>query len=256
MILTVDIGNSNISLAIFDNDIIVKKWKIITSKDKSSNEYSMVIKQLMKADDIDIQKINGIVLSSVVPEIIYVVADSLNFINAKMLIIGDKDVKTGLKVKEEVESEVGSDILMNIVAGKKRFKENFIIIDMGTATTFDIALKNGEYIGSIIAPGIGLEAKALHDSCSQLPLIEIKKPKNFIGNNTKEALMSGLYYGMIGTIKEIVANIKETYNDINFKIYLTGWLSQKFIQDLDFVDGVCSDLTSEGLNEVWNLNNK
>ncbi len=256
MILTVDIGNSNIVLAIFDNDTIVKKWRVITSKTKSKDEYVIVIKQLMKADEILPEKIDGVVLSSVVPEITPIFAEALSFIKAKILIIGDKNTKTNLKIKKEIESEVGADILMNIVGGKKRFKENFIIIDMGTATTFDIALKNGEYIGSIIAPGVQLQAKALHKSCSQLPLVEIRKPNNFMPTNTLDSLQAGLYYGTIGTIKEIISHIKDTYKDTEFKIYLTGGLSPKFIQDLDFIDGVCPDLTSEGLNEVWNINNK
>ena len=153
MILTVDIGNSNIVLAIFDKDKIIKKWRIITSKTKSKDEYAIVIQQLMKADEIDFTKIKGIVLSSVVPEISAIFRDSLEFLNTKILTIGDKSVKLGLKIKKGLESEVGSDILMNIVAGKKKFKENFIIIDMGTATTFDIALKDAEYAGISLAVG-------------------------------------------------------------------------------------------------------
>lgn len=256
MILTVDIGNSNIVLAIFDKDKIIKKWRIITSKVKSKDEYSMIIQQLMKADEIEFSKINGIVLSSVVPEINAIFKDSLKFLNAKIMAIGDKSVKLGLKIKKGLESEIGSDILMNIVAGKKKFKENFIIVDMGTATTFDIALKDAEYAGSIIAPGVQLSALSLHSSCSQLPLIEVKKPDHFMGVNTNEVLKSGIYYGYIGSIKEIVSQIQSNFSDTKFKIYLTGGLSPIFIQDLNFIDGVYPDLTSEGLNEIWHLNNK
>lgn len=256
MILTVDIGNSNIVLAIFDKDQIMKKWRIITSKEKSKDEYAMVIQQLMKADEVDFTKIEGIVLSSVVPEISAIFRDSLDFLNAKVITVGDKSVKLGLKIKSGLESEVGSDILMNMIAGKKRFKENFIIIDMGTATTFDIGLKDAEYAGSIITPGVQLSALSLHKSCSQLPLIEVKKPDYFMGTNTNEVLKSGIYYGYIGLIKEIISQIQNNFKDTKFKVYLTGGLSKIFIQDLNFIDGVYPDLTSEGLNEVWNLNNK
>lgn len=256
MILTVDIGNSNIVLAIFHNNKILKKWRLITSKTKSRDEYSMVIQQLMKTNDIDVKKISGIVLSSVVPEISFIFKEALKFIDARILTIGDENLKTGLKIKKTIESEIGSDIIATMVGGKKRFKENFIIIDMGTATAFDIGVKNGEYAGSIIVPGAQIGSEGLHERCSQLPLIEIKKPAEFMGNNTLDVLKSGIYYGYVGTIKEIVLRIKDSFKDIEFKVYVTGGLSSVFVQDLDFIDGVFPDLTCEGLNEIWNLNKK
>lgn len=256
MILTVDIGNSNIVLALFDGDNIVKKWRLITDISKSKDEYSLVIQQLMRANDIQPKKIKGIVMSSVVPEITPIFKESLKFLNKRILTIGDKGVRTNLVIKKTIQSEIGSDILMNIVAGKKRFKENFIIIDMGTATTFDIAVEKGIYAGSIITPGVKLSTKFMHDVCSQLPLVEIKKPNTFLGNNTVSVIQSGIYYGYIGTVKEIISQIKKSFKNIKFKVYLTGGLSPIFIQDLNFIDGIFPDITSEGLNEVWKMNSK
>ena len=127
---------------------------------------------------------------------------------------------------------------------------------MGTATNFSIVGKNGEYYGTIIAPGANLSAAALYNNCSLLPEVEIKKPKQLIGNNTKNLMQSGLFYGYIGIIKEIIGKIKEEYKNTKFKICITGGLSVVFVHDLKFIDDYLPDLTAEGLNEVWYLNNK
>lgn len=256
MILTVDIGNSNITLTLFGKEKKEHEWRIITDKKKSKDEYSMILKQLIKSDGVIIEDIKGIIMSSVVPELTRTFQSTLTFIeNAKVMIIGDKTTKIDVNIKDGVEKEIGHDILMNIVAGRKRFKENFVIIDMGTATTFNIALKGAEYVGSVITVGANLSAEIVHERCSQLPLIEVKKPKHFMGTNTSNALQSGIYYGYLGLLKEIIFKIKESYKENDLKFYLTGGLSKVFLPDLEFVDGIFPDLTCEGLKETWDLNN-
>ena len=248
MILTVDIGNLNIVLTVFNRENVFKKWRILTNKSGSKEEYEIIIKQLMKADEFDCNNIDGIAFSSVVPEIDGGFLEALKFLNKKVLKVGDSATRLDLSWRKEIEETIGQDILMNIVAGKKRFKENFIVIDMGTATTFDVALKDGEYVGSVIAPGAKLGSAMLHKFCSQLPEVEIKKPHKVLGTDTKVLMQSGLYYGYIGTIKEIVQQIKNEYKDVNFKICITGGLSVVFVHDLKFIDGYFPDLTAEGLN--------
>ncbi|HSQ97254.1 MAG TPA: type III pantothenate kinase [Rickettsiales bacterium] len=255
MILTVDVGNSNIVLAVFSGEKVFKKWRIVTDKTTSKEEYETVLVQLMRFNDCNKNIIDGIVYGSVVPEVDDNLLNALKFLNKKIINVGDKNTKLNLKVRKEIKDElIGQDIVVNIIAGKKKFKENFIIIDMGTATTFDVALTDGEYAGSVIAPGAKLGSNALHTFCSQLPEVEIKKPEKVLGTNTEVLMQSGLYYGYIGLIKEIVEQIKREYKNINFKIYITGGLSVVFIHDLKFVDGFCPNLTSEGLNEVWYIN--
>lgn len=256
MILTIDVGNSNIVLTIFDAENVVKKWKIVTDRETTKEEYELIIKQIMASNDFDYKKIDGIVYSSVVPEIDKSLLSGIKFIKAKIIKIKDQTTKLNLKFKENIKDKIGEDILMNLVAAKKKYKENFIAIDMGTATTFSIATKNGEYQGTIIAPGANLSAMALHNHCSLLPEVEIKKPKDFIGNTTKDLMQSGLFYGYIGMIKEIIAKIKEEYKNTKFKICITGGLSVVFVHDLKFIDDYFPYLTAEGLNEVWYLNNK
>jgi type III pantothenate kinase len=256
MILTIDIGNSNVVITVFNGEHIFKKWRIITNKSGSKEEYEMIIKQLMKFSDFDHNNVDGIVFSSVVPEIEKSILEAILFIDKKIIKIGENNVKLNIKCKDCIKDEIGQDILMNIIAGKKRFKENFIVIDMGTATNFDIVIKDGEYIGSIIAPGVKLGSKMLHEFCSNLPEVEIKKPKNILEPNTKNLMQSGLYYGYVGSIKEIIQRIKNEYSDTDFKICATGGLLMTFVNDLNFIDGYFPDLTAEGLNEVWYINNK
>jgi len=255
VILTIDIGNSNIVLAVFEGDNIVKRWRIITDRNKSKDEYNIVLKQLMKTDSVNVGDIKGVILSSVVPEVTFAIKGAVEFLNAKTLVVGDDNVKLDLVIKNQTGRKIGSDILMNIVAGKKRFKENFIIVDMGTATTFDVALQNSEYVGSIIAPGISVFSHGLHDLCSQLPLIEIKKPSLFIGGGTIDAMQSGVYYGYLGMVREILKRIREEFQPVSLKTYITGGISNVFVHDLISVDGIYTDLTSEGLNETWRMNN-
>lgn len=254
MILTVDIGNSNIVLSLFNGENVEKSWRVITYKDKSRDEYDIIIKQLLKAHDVQLNDIEGIAISSVVPEVTQIIKDALKFINVKIMVVDDEGIETNIKMSDNIKKEVGSDIQMNIIAGKKRFKENFIIIDMGTATTFDIAVKDGEYVGSIIMPGAKLYNDTLYNNCSKLPFVEIKKPKKFLGSNTTEVMQSGVYYGYIGAIKEIISQIQKNFSNIKFKIYLTGGLSPVFLEDLKFIDAIYPNLTSEGILEVWNIN--
>ncbi len=254
MILAVDIGNSNIYFGVMEDGEIIHSWKILTTKDKQSSDYSIAIQELVKFSNVDFESLEGVVMSSVVPELTDIIKESLSFLNKKMIVVNDKGVKTGLKVSSNIESEVGSSIISAMVAAKKVYEENFIIIDIRTAITFNIALKGGEYVGSAIFAGPQLSVKALSDNCSKLPLVEVKKPEEFIGNNTIDAIKSGTYYAYLGAIKEIIQNIKEKYSDTEFKIILTGGKSAVFLYDLKFVDAVIPNLTISGLYDIWLLN--
>ena len=253
MLLAVDTGNSTICFAVFDNDKIIYCWKIITNKDKESDYYSTVLKELMRLDNFDENNITDIILSSVVPELTDVIKESLLFLTKNILVFDNK-IKTGVKISNKIKADVGTDIIADISAGKSLYGENFIVIDTGTAITFNIALKNCEYVGSAILAGPQLSVKSLSESCSKLPLVEVKKPDNFIGYDNIDAIKTGTYYGYLGAIKEIISNIKAFYKDVDFKVILTGGKSAVFMYDLTFVDSVVPDLTLQGLNEIWKLN--
>ena len=204
MILTIDIGNSNIVFSFFENDLLINSYRILTIKSKNSDFYRKKIEKILTENLININNIFGVVVSSVVPNITTFFLEGLKFLNKKILFLGDKNVKTKLIIRKNLTRKIGTDIIANIVAGKKLFKENFIIIDMGTATTFDVALKKGEYVGSVIIPGLKLCSNSLHKKINHLPDINVKKPIIFMGNTTEESMNYGIYYGYIGMINEIV----------------------------------------------------
>lgn len=254
MLLAVDIGNSTICFATFSNGEISNSWKIITIKDKDKEYYSSVIQELMRLDNFDTNQITDIIMSSVVSELTDVIKESLSFLDKKIMIVGQEGVKTNVKINKNIKDEVGTDIIADIVAGKKLYKENFIVVDMGTAVTVNIALKDGIYDGSAILVGPQLSVKILNEFCSKLPLVEVKKPENFVGFDTVDAIKSGTYYGYLGAVKEIINTIKEKYSDVDFKIILTGGKSSVFLYDLKFVDVVMPELTLQGLYEIWKMN--
>lgn len=253
MLLAVDAGNSTISFAVFNEDKIINSWKIIANVDEKANYYSTVLKELMRLDNFDEKNINNIILSSIVPELTNIIKNSLLFLTKNILVIDNK-TKTGVKINSKIKAEVGTDIIADIVAVKNLYKDNFIVIDIGTATTFNIVLKNCEYTGSVILAGPQLSVKSLNQACSKLPLVEVKKPNNFIGFNDADAIKTGTYYGYIGAIKEIITGIKDSFKNIDFKIVLTGSKSATFMYDLTFVDAVIPSLTLQGLNEIWKIN--
>ena len=256
MILTIDMGNSNIVLSFFKNDKLIKSFRLLTDKEQNEKYYENKLIEAFKENNINLNNIKGIVFSSVVPVLTDTLLKSLKIFNKKIISLNDKNTKTNIKIRENITRKIGTDIICNIVAGKKLFKENFIIVDMGTATTFDIAIKDGEYVGSIIIPGIKMLAESFHERIKHLPLVEIKKPEHFIGNTTEESINSGIFYGYLGTIKEIIKQIKNEYKNTKFKICSTGGLSNLFLdKELKFFNKNISNLTDIGLNEIWKINN-
>jgi len=254
MILTVDIGNSNVVLAFFNGEEIVYNCRFTTRKDeKNSAQYEVEIKEFFAKNNLKNSDIEGVVLSSVVPEITNIVKGALGFLGYRILVIGESNVNLNINFQINNPEQIGSDILMNIIAGKKLFGENFIIVDMGTATTFDIAGKNGDFIGAVIAPGVRLSCKALSDCCSKLPECLIGLPEMAIAKNTRDAMNAGIYFGHIGVIREITNRIKAEY-ECDMKICLTGGMSYKFGQNMDFIDVIDPDLTLRGLKLVWEMN--
>jgi len=253
MLLTVDIGNTSVGLGIFNKDKVMHKWRLLNEKKRTIKQYETGIKKLFKAYKINESDIEGIILASVVPSLTSILQQALKFLKKKIIFIGNPDTKLDIKLKPSIKRRiVGHDILMNVVAGKNRFKNNFIVIDMGTATTFDVVDKKGIYIGSVIAPGVGLTCKALTDCCAQLPKFSAKPIKKIINNNTLNCMIAGIYFGYIGLLKEITKEIQKQHGKMT--VCLTGGTSKHFVKKLDFVDTNAPYLTAEGLKLTWELN--
>jgi type III pantothenate kinase len=261
MLLTFDIGNTNIVIGLFDDDKLIKKWRLPSSTKKSADDYAVDLIELFLTDKIDCLKISGCIIGSVVPVLIGLINEAVKKflpeeIAKKILILGEDKTHLPIEIKIKNKNEVGHDRLINSIAGFKKFGGNLIIVDFGTATTFDVVGEGGEYLGGVIAPGINLSLKALHDATAQLPRISVKQQKNVIGTTTIEAMNSGVYFGYISLIEGMIERIEKELNHKNTHI-ITGGLAEIFKDALtNSVKHHEPDLTLEGLRIIHEENSK
>ena len=261
MLLTFDIGNTNITIGVFDNEKLIHKWRMISSNKKSADDYAVDIIEFFLTEKLDCLAISGVIIASVVPTITILISEAVKkFTNEslaeKILIIGKENVRLNIDIQVKNKNEVGADRLINAIAAFKKFGGDLIIIDFGTATTFDVIGKNGEYLGGVISPGINLSLKALHDMTAQLPKISVKQQKNVIGKTTVEAMNSGVYFGYISLIEGMIAKI-ETELGHKTKRIITGGLAEIFKDALkNLIDYHEVDLTLEGLRISYAENQK
>ncbi len=258
MLLAIDCGNTNIVFAISENYKIIRRWRINTNIHRTADEYSVWLIKLLEIEDLDFSSISDCIIATVVPEALL----SLKIFNEKFLglspfIVGEKNVKLGINVNIDIPSEAGADRLVNAVSVNKFYKKPSIVIDFGTATTFDVVGEGGSYEGGVIAPGINLSLEALYMAASRLPRISIdsKLQKNVIGKNTKHSMLSGIYWGYISLIEGIVKRIKEESNQ-NYTVIATGGLSEIFSKNCNAIQVIDNDLTINGLIHLFNINNK
>ena len=262
MLLAIDIGNTNIVLGIYDQQHKLKfKWRIISDLKKSVDDYAVDIIELFLIDKIDSLSINGCIIGSVVPILSSRIYEAVKkfltpSIFDKILLIGNENVKLKIDIKIKNKNEVGHDRLINSIAGYKKFGGNLIIIDFGTATTFDVVGQNGEYLGGIIAPGINLSLKVLHEMTAQLPKIKITTQKNVIGKSTIEAMNSGVYHGYIALISGLTQKIQDEINT-KCRVIITGGLAEIFknyLLENNVIDHFEPDLTLDGLSIIFENN--
>lgn len=257
MLLTFDIGNTNIVIGIFQKDKLIHKWRLPSSDKKSADDYAVDIIELFLTKKIDCFKISGVIIASVVPSLTRIINEAIkkftseSIIN-KILIVGEDHTRLNIDIKIQNKNEVGHDRLINSIAAFQKFGGNLTIIDFGTATTFDIIGKNGEYLGGVISPGINLSLKALHDMTAQLPNISIKSQKNVIGKNTVEAMNSGVYFGYISLVEGMIEKIEQELG-YKTKSIITGGLGELFKDVLKSdIESYEPNLTLEGLKIIWN----
>ena len=255
MILAFDIGNTNIVVGLFNDKRLIYKWRITSDTNKSEDDYAVDLVELFLTNKIDCLQVTGSIIASVVPTLTSKIRDAVKkFTNCKILVVGE-DAKLNIDVQVKNKNEVGADRLINSIAAYKKFGGNLIIIDFGTATTFDLVGQKGEYLGGVIAPGINLSLKALHDMTAKLPKILVKKQNHVIGKNTIEAMNSGVYFGYISLVEGMIKRIEKEYGHKTIRI-ITGGLSEIFKDALsEVIDHHESDLTLNGLQIVYSLNN-
>ena len=258
MILLVDVGNTNIVLGVHNGQEYIASWRISSDGNKTSDEYSIQVMQFFNVSEIDPKEIKGVIVSSVVPNIMHSLENMLRKCFCHEPIIVGPGIKTGINIKYDNPKEVGADRIVNAVAAHEIYKKSAIIIDFGTATTFCALRKNGDYLGGCICPGIRISADALFERAAKLPRVELEVPKTIICKSTVTSMQAGILFGYIGQVEYIVKKMKEEIKNSKNKeeplVIATGGLANLIAKQTDFIDIVDSDLTLEGLKILYEKN--
>ncbi|MCD8500993.1 MAG: type III pantothenate kinase [Bacillaceae bacterium] len=253
MIFVIDVGNTNIVLGVYHKDILTHHWRMETSRQKTEDEYGMIVKQFFANEGLKLSDIKGIIISSVVPPIMYSLEQMCKkYFSIAPMVIGP-GIKTGLNIKYDNPKEVGADRIVNAVAAIELYGSPLIIVDFGTATTYCYVNELNQYMGGAIAPGIGISTEALYTRASKLPRIEIAKPKDIIGKNTVTAMQSGILYGYVGQVEGIVARIK-SQAAVDPKVVATGGLASLISKESSVINIVDPFLTLKGLKMIYQKN--
>lgn len=257
MILLVDVGNTNIVLGVNKEDKYIASWRISTDANKTSDEYGIQVMQLFMQHNLNPKEIKGIIISSVVPNIMHSLENMIRKCFAMEPIIVGPGIKTGINIKYDNPKEVGADRIVNAVAAYEIYKKSLIIIDFGTATTFCAVNAKGDYLGGCIVPGVRISADALFERAAKLPRVELEMPKNIICKNTISSMQAGILYGYVGQVEYIVNKMKSEMKQKDSKepmVIATGGLAKLIARETDCIDKVEGELTLEGLKILYEKN--
>lgn len=254
MIFVFDVGNTNTVLGVFKEEKLIYHWRISTDRHKTEDEYGMLIKDLFTHKGLHFDNIDGIIISSVVPPIMFALERMcFNYFNKKPFIIGSDQIDAGLKMRYPNPKEIGADRIVNAVGAIKEYGSPLVIIDFGTATTYCYINEHSEYVGGAIAPGVSISTEALYARAAKLPRIEIVAPHSVVGSSTVEAMQSGIFYGYVGQVDEVVTRIKEQAVQEPIVI-ATGGLATLIGEESKTINYVDSYLTLKGLYLIYKRN--
>ena len=256
MVLVIDVGNTNITCGVYEKDILTTIFRITTKIPRTSDEYGVLIRDMLKNNDISTDKIEGVIIASVVPNVMHALVGAINrYIGKKPLIVGP-GIKTGIMITSDNPKEIGPDRIVDAVAAYEKYGGPVLVLDFGTATTYDLVTEDGKFPVGITAPGIRISAKALWEDTAKLPEIEIKKPKSILATETISSMQAGLVYGQIGQTEYIIKKVKEETGYTNLKVVATGGLGRIIANETDTIDVYDSSLTLDGLKIIYDKNVK
>lgn len=258
MLLVIDVGNTNTSLGVFRGAELVAHWRLTTNRARTVDEYGVHSRNLFELAGLDFQAINAIAIASVVPPLNYTLKTMAEtYFNLSPLFV-DSETKTGLKILYEPATDVGADRIVDAVAAIEKYGAPCIIVDFGTATTFDVINEKAEYLGGVITPGIMISSDALFERAAKLPRVDIKRPLRVIGSSTTTSMQSGLYHGYTALVDGVLRKIVEELGQAGGKprIIATGGLASLIATGSDYIEEVDDTLTLEGLRLIYERTRK
>lgn len=253
MILVIDVGNTNIVLGLYDGKQLLHHWRLSTNRSATVDEYGIMIHNLFHIAQFKMSQIDGVIISSVVPPLMRTLEQLCEqYLHKTPLIVGP-GLKTGLNIRYENPREVGADRIVNAVAAIELYGPPLIVVDFGTATTFDYIDEAGQYLGGAIAPGIGISTEALYQRAAKLPRIELTKPKSVVGRNPITSMQAGIIYGYAGQVDGIVERIREEFHN-EARVIATGGLAELISDESKTIELVNPLLTLQGLQIIYDRN--
>ena len=256
MILTLDVGNTNMTGGVFKGEDILATFRITTKMPRTSDEYGMLLCNLLQQNKINVEEIKDAIICSVVPDVMHSLASAMiKYLNIKPIIVGP-EIDTGIKISLPNPKQVGADRIVDAVAAYELYGGPVLVMDYGTATTYDLVTADGTFVGGITAPGIAISAKALWEDAAKLPKIEIAKPENVIGTDTITSMQSGLVYGQIGQAEYLIKKVKEESGLNNIKVVATGGLGRIIAEATDAIDIYDANLTLKGIYLIYKKQNR
>ncbi len=256
MILVIDVGNTNITFGVYSGKELVGSFRMTTQMSRTSDEFGIMLLSLLSNNGIAKDKIDGVMIASVVPKIMHALINAIvKYIGKKPYIVGP-GIKTGLKIATDNPREIGPDLIVGAVAAYELYGGPILIIDFGTATTYVAVNDKGEFFTGVVAPGIGISAKALWEDTAKLPEVEIVKPKSILAKETISSMQAGLVYGQIGQTKYIINEMKRESGLSDMKVVATGGLGRLIASETEEIDIYNPNLILEGLNILYAKNSK
>lgn len=254
MILVIDVGNTNMTLGVYEGEELKGTFRMMTQTPRTSDEYGVVITQMLKNRGIDTARLEGSIVASVVPDVMHSLIGSLvKYIGTRPIIVGP-GIKTGIRITTEDSRAIGADRIVDAVAAYEKYGGPVLVLDFGTATTYDLITEKGEFAAGITAPGIRISSEALWTKAAKLPNFEIKKPKSILAQETITSMQAGLVYGQIGQTEYIIRKVQEESGIRNLKVVATGGLGRLIADETDAIHIYDSSLTLDGLRIIYEKN--
>jgi type III pantothenate kinase len=251
MLLALDVGNTNITIGVFDGKKLLRTLRITTKLPRTSDEYGVLLKNLMSDNDIDPSCINAAIISSVVPAVMYSLRNGLyKYLHVEPLVV-EPGVKTGIRIVTENPAQIGADRIVDAVGAYEKYGGPVLVLDFGTATTYDLVDAKGQFLSGITAPGIRTAGQALWQDAAKLPEIEIKKPKSILAKETISSMQAGLVYGQIGQTEYIIEKVREESGFTDMKVVATGGLGAMIAAETDKIDIYDANLTLDGMRLIY-----